>query len=141
VKYVIGVDGGSSRCLFKAKDMEGRALAEKLGGSTNHSIVGVKKAERLVSELTEALLGDFGGKKEDCQCIVVGASGIDSSRDLLIVENFYAPLGFPCPIFCMNNGRVALYGATGGVGVVAISGAGSIVVGRNGEGKITRSGG
>ena len=141
MKYVIGVDGGMTKSLLKSKDMDGRTLAEKSGGSFNRSIVGVKKAGRIVSELIEALLMDFDGKKEDCQCVVVGAAGIDSYRDLLVVESFYAELGFPCPIFCMNDGRVALYGATGGVGVVAISSAGSIVVGRNKAGKIARSGG
>ncbi|SFM47364.1 BadF-type ATPase [Paenibacillus sp. 1_12] len=141
MKYVIGVDDGMTKYVIKAKDLEGRTLAEKSRGTINRSIVGAKKAGRLVSEVTEALLNDFGGKIEDCKCVVVGAVGIDSSGDLLVVESFYAALGFPCPIFCMNDGRVALYGATGGVGVVAISSAGSIVVGRNKAGKITRSGG
>jgi N-acetylglucosamine kinase-like BadF-type ATPase len=41
----------------------------------------------------------------------------------------------------MNDGNVALYSATKGVGIQAISGTGSIVVGRNAKGDITRSGG
>jgi N-acetylglucosamine kinase-like BadF-type ATPase len=46
-----------------------------------------------------------------------------------------------CPVFCLNDGSVALYATTQGLGVMAISGAGSIAVGRNKAGKITRSGG
>ncbi|MBB3129151.1 N-acetylglucosamine kinase-like BadF-type ATPase [Paenibacillus rhizosphaerae] len=141
MKYVLGVDDGMTKYVIKAMDLEGRTLAEKSRRAINRKIVGEKKAERLVSEVTKALLNDFDAKIEDCKCVVVGSVGIDSSGDLLVVESFYAALGFPCPIFCMNDGKVALYGATGGVGIVAISSAGSIVVGRNETGKITRSGG
>jgi len=141
MKYVIGVDDGMTKYVIKAMDLEGKTLAEKSRGAINRKIVGEKKAERLVSEVIAALLNDFDAKIEDCTCVVVGSVGIDSSGDLLVVESFYATLGFPCPIFCMNDGKVALYGATGGIGVVAISSSGSIVVGRNESGKITRSGG
>lgn len=139
--YVIGIDAGSTKCLLKAKDLQGNTIAEKLGYSTNHLIVGVRQAGRHVSELIEALLSEFGGQKADCRCVVVGAAGIDSPKDRLTVEGFYDTLHFRCPIFCMNDGTVALYAATKGVGLLAISGTGSIVVGRNAEGKVTRSGG
>ncbi|MDR1531182.1 MAG: hypothetical protein LBS62_03195 [Clostridiales bacterium] len=141
MQYVIGVDGGLTHCVIKAKDMDGHTLAEKKGGTTNHSIVGIKRAGRMVAELTSDLLREFNGKRADCKCVVVSATGIDSPRDRLIVEEFYAALQLPCPIFCINDGVVALYEATGGVGMLAISDAGSIVVGRNKEGVTTRSGG
>jgi N-acetylglucosamine kinase-like BadF-type ATPase len=141
MEYVIGVEGGVTRCLMKAVDLKGNTVAERSGGSVNHSIVGARKAARLVTQLLDALLKDFDGRKEDCRCIVVGAAGIDSPSDRLIVERFYASQNFPCPIFCMNDGTVALYGATKGVGLLAVSDMGSIVVGRNKQGKRTRSGG
>jgi N-acetylglucosamine kinase-like BadF-type ATPase len=94
-----------------------------------------------VTELIDSLLLEFDGQKADCRCVVVGAAGIDSPGDRLTVEGFYGALAFHCPIFCMNDGSVALYAATRGIGLVAICGTGSIVVGRNAQGKITRSGG
>ena len=141
MEYVIGVDGGSTKCLIKAKDIHGNMIAEILGDTTNHLVAGTDRAAKRVDELMSGLLNLFSGKKEDCRCIVVGAAGIDSPKDRLIVEGFYTALKFPCPVFCMNDGMVALHAVTKGVGLVAISGTGSIVVGRNAAGKMTRSGG
>ncbi|MDR1570344.1 MAG: hypothetical protein LBS72_07650 [Oscillospiraceae bacterium] len=139
--YVIGIDGGSTKCLLKAKTLDGRTIATLTGETTNHSIVGKQVAQRRISRLISSLIKSFDGSMEDCRCIVVGAAGIDSPQDSLIVETFYDALQFRCSIFCMNDGIMALYAATKGVGVLAISGTGSIVVGRNAKGKVTRSGG
>lgn len=141
MQYVIGIDAGSAKCSLKAKDLQGRLLAEKTGPGASHRIMNVRQVGRRVAELTDALLAGFGGRKEDCRCLLVGAWGIDSPNDKMIVEDIYSALGFFCPVFCMNDGSVALYAATGGTGVLAISGTGSIAIGRNAEGRITRSGG
>jgi len=141
MEYVIGVDGGSTKCLIKAKDIKGNTIAEIQGETTNHMVAGSELAEKRVNKLMSGLLKLFSGKKQDCRCIVVGAAGIDSPKDRVIVEGFYKALKFPCPVFCMNDGMVALHAVTKGVGLVAISGTGSIVVGRNAAGKMTRSGG
>lgn len=141
MRYVIGVDGGSTKCLMKAKDMEGNLLAQSRGKTTNHLVIGTVEAGKRISGQIHELIESFGGKKEDCACIVVGAAGIDSPNDKLIVEGLYNALLFGCPIFCMNDGNVALYATTKGIGVLSISGTGSIVVGRNTEGKVGRTGG
>jgi N-acetylglucosamine kinase-like BadF-type ATPase len=138
---VIGIDGGSSKCLLKAKDLHGKTVGEMVGQTTNHLMVGTPQAASRVAELIDSLLREFRAKKADCRCVVVGAAGIDSPRDRATVAGIYGALGFQCPIFCMNDGSVALYAATRGIGLVAISGTGSIVVGRNARGKTTRSGG
>jgi N-acetylglucosamine kinase-like BadF-type ATPase len=141
MRYVIGVDGGATKCLLKAKDMQGNLLAEVVGNTTNHLVVGVSEAGRRVVKHVASLLSSFKGRKEDCACIVIGAAGIDSPNDRVIVDGFYNSLLFGCPICCMNDGNVALYATTRGLGILAISGTGSIVVGRNQNGKVTRSGG
>lgn len=141
MRYVIGVDGGSTKSLMKAKDMDGNLLAQSRFKTTNHLLVGTVEAEKRISQQVRDLIDSFDGKKEDCACIVVGAAGIDSPNDKLIVDGFYNALLFGCPVFCMNDGNVALYATTKGVGVLSISGTGSIAVGRNAAGKVTRSGG
>jgi N-acetylglucosamine kinase-like BadF-type ATPase len=138
---VIGIDGGSTKCLLKAKDLAGSTVAETVGSTTNHLIVGTTQAAERIAGLIDVLLQTFGGTKAACRCVVVGAAGIDSPRDRATVTGLYGALGFECPIFCMNDGSVALYAATRGIGLVSICGTGSIVVGRNSQGKITRSGG
>lgn len=141
MRYVIGVDGGSTKCLMKAKDFNGNLLASSINKTTNHMAVGLNEAKRRITAQINDLLASFQGEKSECACIVVGAAGIDSAKDKEIVFGLYNSLLFDCPIFCMNDGNLALYSATKGVGVQAISGTGSIAVGRNAKGVITRSGG
>jgi len=141
MRYVIGVDGGSTKCLLKAKDMQGNLIAEMEGKTTNHLVVGVSEARRRVVKYLKHLLSIFNGSIEECVCVIVGAAGIDSPNDKVIVDGFYSSMLFGCPVFCMNDGIVALYATTKGYGINAISGTGSIVVGRNGKGEMTRSGG
>ncbi len=141
MRYVIGIDGGSTKCLLKAKSMDGTVLSQITGNTTNHLSVGVSEAGRRITKHISNLLSAFGGNKDDCACVVVGASGIDSANDKIIVSGLYNSLLFGCPVFCMNDGNIALYATTNGVGIMAISGTGSIVVGRNSQGRTTRSGG
>lgn len=141
MEYVIGVDGGSTKCLVKAKNLQGDTLAETVAQTTNHHVLGEVEAGRRADLLITLLLEPFGGRREDCRCVVAGAAGIDSPNDRMIVDRIYHALGFRCPVFCMNDGMVALYAATKGTGMLAICGTGSIVVGRSRDGKITRSGG
>lgn len=141
MQYVIGVDGGSTKCLMKAKSIHGELLAASTGKTTNHLLVGVTEAGRRVADQFDKLISTFGGTREECACVVVGAAGIDSPKDKKIAERFYTSLLLNCPMFCMNDGNVALYSATKGVGIQAISGTGSIVVGRNQKGEVARAGG
>ena len=141
MRYVIGVDGGSTKCLMKAADLNGRVLAQRVDKTTNHLTIGATQAAKRIAKQINALLAAFEGKKEDCALIVVGAAGIDSPHEKSVVENLYHALLFGCPIFCMNDAAIALYATTKGLGVLTISGTGSIVIGRNQAGKVTRSGG
>jgi len=141
MSYVIGIDGGSTKCLLKAKDRKGNLLASSVGKTTNHLLIGVTEASLRIKKQMNDLIASFDGKHSDCACIVVGAAGIDSPEDKMIAYGFYNSLLIGCPIFCMNDGYVALYSTTKGVGIQAISGTGSIVVGRNEKGKVARSGG
>lgn len=141
MQYVIGVDGGSTKSLMKAGDMNGNLLASSAAEMANHNWIGRDKAKERIVRQIEALIASFHGKKEDCACIVVGSAGVDSPEAKRTIGDIYKEAVPGCPVFCMNDGSIALYATTKGVGVLAISGTGSIAVGRNESGQITRSGG
>lgn len=141
MQYVIGVDGGSTKSLMKASDMQGNLLASSVSEMANHNWIGKDEAKGRIARQIEELIHSFDGKKEDCACIVVGAAGIDSPETKRIIGDIYEEAVPGCPVFCMNDGNIALYATTKGVGVLAISGTGSIAVGRNAAGQTTRSGG
>ena len=76
MRYVIGADCGSTKCLIKAKDFEGNLLATSMGKTTNHLLIGLNEAKRRIVKQVNDLIASFNGKKEDCACIVVGAAGV-----------------------------------------------------------------
>ncbi|MCL2093525.1 MAG: hypothetical protein FWH12_04940 [Treponema sp.] len=139
--YVIGIDSGSTKYLIKARSLDGQILGQVKGPTANHRIIGTEKAGEAIKTMVTELLSSFGAAPGDCRCLVAAAAGIDSEQDRAAVQALYGVLGLSCPLFCMNDAMAALYAATQGQGVLSISGTGSIAVGRNSQGRITRSGG
>lgn len=142
MRYVLGVDSGGTKYLIKACDLQGRVLASYIGPSAYHYRVGNDTAAQRIAANVSACLEAFGGRPEDCLAITVGTTGLDAPGDDVVIEAFYRQLsGFSCPIQVVNDAEVAHYAATGGVGVLAIGGTGSIAFGRNGQGETFRCGG
>lgn len=142
MKYVIGVDSGGTKCLVRAADMNGKPLGCYEGGNCSHYGNGEEKAKQLIDEKITECLKQFDGDRADCAAIVCGAAGYDSEEDGIIIHRMYETLpGFDCPVFCFNDSELAHHMVTGGVGVLLIAGTGSIVFGRNKEGKEIRVGG
>jgi Predicted N-acetylglucosamine kinase len=141
LEYVIGIESGLQECILTAMDMDGNVLKRKIGRTTNHLTIGKKAAQARVNTMVDELLESLNATKAGCRCIIVGAAGVDSPNMKTIIADYYMSLKMPCPSFCLNDGSVALYATTRGLGVLAISDVGSIAVGRNLSGKITRSGG
>lgn len=142
MKYVLGVDSGGTKYLVRACGLEGQPLGEYTGAPAGHYRFPREEALRRINENISRCLEQFGGKREDCACLVCGTTGVDTDEDQKIVEEIYHEIdGFSCPILCANDASVAHYAVTGGVGVVVIAGTGSIAYGRNGQGEVSRSGG
>lgn len=140
-EYVIGVSGKLDETSAAAMSMNGEVLAVVKGKSCSHVTVSRLTAQRRAEEIIDRLLAAFGGDRDQCQCLLVGAAGIDSPKTKALVTECFAATHMRCPVLCLNDGNVALYATTGGVGIVAVSGKGSIVVGRNSAGRIARAGG
>lgn len=142
MEYVLGIDSGGTKFLVKALGMDGKELAEYEGRPAGLYRFSRKEAICTIQENLEACIVQAGLTKETCRAIVCGTTGIDSEEDRREVEEIYCTLqGFTCPVLCVNDAEVALYAATGGVGVVVISGTGSIAFGRNSDYEIHRCGG
>ena len=140
--YVLGVDSGGTKCLIRAVRPDGTFLAEYSGETSRHH--GLEEAEvvRRIERTVDACLAQFGGKREACLAVAAGVSGIDSDEDAAIVDRIYHSLkGFSCPIRCLNDAELTHYAVTGGVGVLVISGTGSIAYGKNAAGESARVGG
>ena len=142
MKYILGVDSGGTAFKVRAMSLEGEVLAEYEGVPCRHYQLGEEETIRRIELNMDAVLGLFGGRREDCAAIAAAVSGIDSPEDEEIVHHIYEELkGFDCPITCLNDGEMTHYAVTGGVGALVIAGTGSIAFGRNSAGKSARVGG
>ena len=142
MQYVLGIDSGGTKYLVKALDLAGNTLAEFVGEPASHYRVSEEEAFRRIEHNIDRCIAQFGGKRQNCAYIVCGTTGLDSDRDRRTIESLYRALqGFCCPELCVNDAEVAHFAATGGVGVLVISGTGSIAYGRNYRGETARSGG
>ena len=142
MKYILGIDSGGTKYLVRAMNTAGEVLAEYTGVPCRHYQIGEQETAKRVEENITACLSMFGGKREDCLAIAAGISGIDSEEDSVILHRIYRNLdGFDCPIRCLNDAEMTHYTVTGGVGVLVISGTGSIAYGVNEKGESARVGG
>lgn len=143
MRYVLGIDSGGTKYRVRAAGMDGRLLGEEYTGTTcGHYLLGQDEMLRRINHHIDACLATFGGHRADCAALVCGTTGYDSEEDGVLLNTVYQSLpGFCCPTQCMNDAQLAHYTVTGGVGVLVISGGGSIGFGRNQKGQTARCGG
>lgn len=142
MKYILGIDSGGTKYLVRAMNLSGEVIAEYIGEPCRHYQIGEEETARRIEQNMRACLAQFDGKRENCLAIAAGISGIDSEEDSIILHRIYRNLeGFDCPIRCLNDAEMTHYTVTGGVGVLVISGTGSIAYGVNQKGETARVGG
>ncbi len=132
---LIGVDGGGSRTRAVAVDGEGDLQATARLGCGNYQIIGLEGLETLIAEMVDKL----GVSADYLGLGLAGAGRAVERKSILgmVRERF----GFKSTIVA-TDAQVALVGAHGGeVGLIAVSGTGSIVLGRDASGREARAGG
>ena len=142
MKYVIGIDSGGTNYRIKASALDGTVLGYFVGNEANHYHNTKEEMMKRINSHFSSLLQSFDGKKEDCEYIVCGTTGLDSPQDGEFLEACYRSLeGFHCPVRVINDAELAHYTVTGGEGVLIISGTGSIAFASDKQGNHARSGG
>ncbi len=139
-RYFLGIDGGQSSTIAMIGNASGRVIGTGVAGPCNHvgaserrakffSAVGesVRQAVRQAAIPTDtrfaAVCAGFSGGSEDKDAL---------TRELIPADAYRIT----------HDAHIALTGATaGGPGIIVIAGTGSIVYGRNADGKIARAGG
>jgi N-acetylglucosamine kinase-like BadF-type ATPase len=132
----IGIDGGGSKTDFCLYDESGKVLNRLLlDEPSNYHLVGIDKVKAVISEGIKKVSQNYS-----FDVVGAGLSGVDREADRQKIISVFKELGIK-KFFIQNDGVAALWGATGGVGILVIGGTGSIVIARNAEGEINRSGG
>ncbi|MFY9680606.1 MAG: BadF/BadG/BcrA/BcrD ATPase family protein [Candidatus Sulfotelmatobacter sp.] len=138
--YYLGIDGGGSKTTCVVGD-ESSLLAAVTSGGSNITRVGEAGArEALQQAIREACLAArINPQQVLCTCI--GAAGAGRAEIASTVRKIVAEI-IPGEIEVVGDMEIALAAAFGkGPGVIVIAGTGSIVFGRDAQGKVARAGG
>jgi glucosamine kinase len=140
VAYYLGVDGGGSKTTCVVGD-ESSVLATVNAGGSNITRVGEAGAREVLQQaIREACLA-AGIKSQQVVRACVGAAGAGRPEIASTVRKIVAEI-IPGKIEVVGDMEIALAAAFGkGPGVIVIAGTGSIVFGRDAQGKVARAGG
>lgn len=143
MSYLIGIDGGGTKTLLRAADADTlEILGEQKGGASNLTAL----PEEEVQENLRGLLAGFFAQNhlspEDCCGAVLGSAGAGSPDARERLQGMLAALLPKSRILVEDDALPVLYAGTKtGVGMILISGTGSICLGRNESGERFRAGG
>lgn len=141
-EYYLSVDGGGTKTEFLLRSQDGsKQLRVKSGPSSVKSVGEAAARENLRAGL-QMLWEQAGIGPGTVAHGVFGLSGCDSPRDEKLLENMIEGLGFRRGRYTLCNDAVlAFYAGAEPPGMVLIAGTGSIVMGVDSRGRITRAGG
>jgi N-acetylglucosamine kinase-like BadF-type ATPase len=136
---LVGIDGGGTKTRCLVADLSGRILGEGLSGPSNYLAVGQESAAAALRSAVEAALGSAGLNLSDVAAACAGLAAVSRpDSPMLEALAFLKPARFQLT----SDARIALEGALGGdPGAVVISGTGSIALGKNAAGEMSRAGG
>jgi glucosamine kinase len=136
--YALGIDGGGSKTLAVVADASGNECGRGIAGSANYAAVGISQAVYAIYSAVEEAV-QMAGCSLPLQAAWLGLAGIDRPGDYDIL---FPPLQSLAKIVHLtNDAELVLSGLPEGIGVALIAGTGSIALGRDRHGTITRAGG
>jgi len=136
--YAIGVDGGGSKTLAVVVDAQGNERGRGIAGSANYATVGIDQAVRQIHSAVEE-----AARAASCSLPLsaawLGLAGIDRPGDNeILLPHLHSVAEF---ILLTNDAELVLSALDDAVGIALIAGTGSIALGRDAHGIVTRTGG
>jgi N-acetylglucosamine kinase len=145
--FVLGIDGGGTKTLGLISDLSGKVLGRVVGGTSNPQVVGFERASQVVLKVVRECCHRGGCHPKHLKAVVVGLAGAGREPDRRRAEIEIRKLARRSRIPLKNlrvesDARIALEGALGGeLGIVLISGTGSIGYAKGLDGSVHRVGG
>jgi N-acetylglucosamine kinase-like BadF-type ATPase len=146
-QFVIGMDGGGTKTTAMLCELRGNILVEQTGGPSNFQIIGVDKAAEVLFDLIERCCREIGCSLDEVRSVSAGLTGAGREGDQERMRNGlieYARRQREAfrQVTVESDARIALEGAfRGNVGIILISGTGSIAFGKDQAGNVHRAGG
>lgn len=147
IQYFIGFDGGATKTSGAIVNSDGEVMVEKIGGPSNFQMIGIPQASANIVDVARAALIEKKLAFSDIAGIYLGLTGAgresDRKRMKKGFEDYLRTNGLPVPwIGIESDALAALEGAfPEKAGMVLISGTGSILLTKDVNGAVTRTGG
>ncbi len=146
MKYLIGMDGGGTKTACIATDLDGNILHKCSGGPSNFLIIGTDKVSETLFSLITECKEKLNAAYDDFGCVVIGTTGagrrVDADRLQNAFREYCKAKNYKVNFYVDSDARIALESAfSGKPGSIMIAGTGSIMFGKDAEGKIHRVGG
>jgi len=137
MRYVLGMDAGGTKTVALLADESGQVLGEARAGGANLQTHGELEVEKVLHDVMERAAG---GRSVSALCL--GMAGVDRPQDELVLRGILRRLGHRDCVRVVNDAVIALVAGTPErVGLVVLSGTGSIAYGADLQGRTARSGG
>lgn len=138
VALFAGIDGGGSKTLAVVVDADGQERGRGTAGSSNYATVGV---DRAISEIRASLVGAAraAGDEVPVAAAWIGLAGVDRPADQTALLPHLRQIAGR--VHLTNDADLVLTALPGAVGIAAIAGTGSIMLGRDTQGRTARVGG
>jgi N-acetylglucosamine kinase-like BadF-type ATPase len=141
MRYVLGFDGGGTKTECVLMDPEGKILARSRSGPSNPFRIGVERAARELQAAATLTMREAGVDTAEVAAIGAGLAGTSQPE---LKEQMQSALqkAFPgTAVTVFTDFEASLAAAGEGLVIVLVVGTGSVVVGRDSQGKIWRAGG
>jgi len=145
--YLLGFDCGATNSEAAVADVEGNILSSLIGKPANFLVIGSSKASENILSLIKECKEKLNCEYENIKSIVIGAAGAGREEDATKLKNALlnsaSKYGITIKLLkVIGDAQIALEGAfPNNSGAIVIAGTGSIIYGKDENGKIYRSGG
>ena len=141
MRYLLGIDGGGTKTVICAEEIEGNRRKLFYSGALNINGQGEERTKRTILDIGTLLEAD-GYKRNDCVGIGIGAAGISNPDVATFLKQEFCKQGYPCNITLYGDQETALSAAFESCfGIILIAGTGSICYGKRMGQQGVRAGG
>ncbi|MDR1138392.1 MAG: hypothetical protein LBK70_00760 [Clostridiales bacterium] len=144
MRHYIGIDGGGTNSRLLCVDEHQKQIGDIVyGGGTNIASNSCDYVKDNLHRLLDGFYAKTSLSRQDCLGVCIGSAGVDSSMHVKMMQKSIRGLGYECKIVVVNDGLLPLanYVDKGKLGIVLISGTGSIAYGMDKMGNTIRVGG
>lgn len=140
--YVFGVDGGASQCRAVLLTTQGRVVYLGKGPGVNYHETGASQMVSTIKRLYHEALKSAHSTGNECRAACLGLAGVGRPQDHAIVRPLFDTLFGKDSYLLMSDAEIALTSGTfSESGIIIIAGTGSMIYGRNKDGRDGRIGG